>query len=185
MQPSLSRLFDHMDSPPDKDEIFDNIENGQWPGLETRSVSLPSGAKLGLGVFATQTFRKGCPVAHYPSSHAVSREQFLAMDTADPRVDNYAQEIAGRDGPIVLLAHDVSAESHFGHLINHTPCQSCCNLTQVVQRFHDNDVLIFRAKRRIKNGEQLLRDYGEDYLWPDHKVECPECGVVKATRPKV
>ena len=180
------RLFDHMISPPDKTEIWQNILTGNWPGLETRPVNLPSGKDLGLGVVATRTFRKGAPVAHYPSTDSLSKQSYFDRELfKDPRVANYAQEMEGPQGPKVLLAHEVSANDHYGQIINHTPCTTCCNLTQVAMKIDDDTHLIFRAKRRISPGDQLLRDYGAEYKWPGDKVECPKCGTIKDTVPKV
>ena len=183
----LNRLQDHMVSPPSETEMLENIVSGLWPGLEIKMVTLPSGKDIGLGVFAFKTFKTGCPVAHYPYSCYLEKDNYFNLESDDPSVANYAQEVstsglAGwRHGPIVLLAHDLPADSHYGHLINYSPCASCCNLVQTVKLIDGEPQLIFRAKRKIAKDEQLLRDYGDKYVWPDGKAECPGCGHVKET----
>ena len=191
LQTQLNRLQHHMLSPPSKAELLSNIESGRWPGLEIKRVTLPvSGCDIGLGVFASDSFPAGYPISHYPSSSHVTKDEYSNLPY-DPNVANYAQEISTSGivdwprGPIVLLAHNIPVNAHYGHLINHSPCQSCRNVSQTVQMIGSRPQLIFRARRHIKKNDQLLRDYGEQYVWPNQKVECPACGSVKETGPKV
>ena len=162
LQTQLNRLQDHMSSPPSKTELLANIMSGHWPGLEIRRVTLPvSGRDVGNGVFASRTFRTGCPLAHYPASTYVTRDEYDEMPMDDPKVASYAQEVSASgiaawpQGPIVLLAHDIPDNTHYGHLINHSPCQACRNVSQTVQLIGSRPQLIFRARRHIKKNEQL------------------------------
>ena len=163
VEPSLTRLFDHNLSPPDKTELWSNVFFGMWSGLETRSVNLPSGKDLGLAVFATEILRKGVPVAHYPSSANLSKDAYFATNFQDARVAQYAQEMEGRDGPQVLLAHDVPADEHYGHLINHTPCRSCCNLSQVVQLIGRAAIIVsylkLSGKFSLESSSSVIMDH--------------------------
>ena len=128
---------------------------------------------------------------HYPYTDIVTLEEYYAMRPIEPGVYKYAHELptAGLPGfeadYIVVLAHNISAESHYGHMINHSPCESCCNLTEKVELINGRPQLMFGAKREIRKGDQLLKNYGECYVWPDNQVECPTCGTVEKTGPKV
>ena len=102
-------------------------------------------------------------------------------------IAKYAQEVGTSglsgwtDGPIVLLAHRIPSNEHFGHMINHSPCPSCRNVSHVVKLIDGRPQYIFRTKRAIEAGEELLRDYGDKYEWPMGNVECPACGSKKDT----
>lgn len=187
----LHRLQDHLASPPSRSQIRANILSGQWPGLVRKPVKLPSGSDIGMGVFASERLQNGVPVAHYPASKYLLKQEYFELKSKDPCLASYAQEVGTsglvgwNKGPIVLLAHDIPENTHYGHLINHTPCSACCNLAQVVKMVDNRPHLIFRTKRIIEKGEQLLRDYGDQYLWPNKTVECPRCGNTKETGPKV
>lgn len=182
------RLQAHLTSPPPDYVIGARIMDGQWPGLERKPVTLLSGQDIGMGVFATRRITQGQPVAHYPDHGYLPLETYLNRKYGkNSSIPKYAQEVGTSGlsgwtaGPIVLLAHNIPPNQHFGHLINHSPCQSCRNVGHIVKLIAGRPQYIFRAKRTIEAGEELLRDYGDKYEWPMGVVECPACGIQKET----
>lgn len=181
------RLEDHLSSPPPSGFVEARILDGHWPGLERKLVTLKSGRPIGWGVFASICLAQGLSVAHYPDNGYEFLESYLEKRTQNSSIAAYAQEVGTSGlsgwtgGPIVLLAHKVPAMQHFGHLINHSPCKGCQNVTHVVKLIKGRPHYIFRTKRAIEPGEQLLRDYGDLYHWPNDTIECPSCGAVKAS----
>ena len=180
------RLEPHL-SPQTHDDIIEAcIKNGLWPGLLRCPVTLINGDSIGLGVVAASELQQGQTVAHYPDTKYVFLEEYLkSTHEKGSLIPKYAQQVgtsglAGwTDGPIVLLAHDLPGDQHYGHLINHSPCQRCRNVCHVVKVIAGQPRYLFRATRNIDIGEQLLRNYGDEYPWPNNVVECPACGKQK------
>lgn len=180
------RLKDHLSSPPSCGFVRDRILDGQWPGLERKPVTLPSGRYIGLGVFACDRLAQGQSVSHYPDHGYLLLPAYLKLPHwKNSSVADYAQQVGTsglsgwNKGPIVLLAHKIPVNQHFGHLINHSPCRGCQNVVHVSKLISGRPHLIFRARRTIDAGEQLLRDYGDEYHWPNSTIECPKCGKKK------
>lgn len=155
----------------------------------------PAGAtqavKLGNGVFATQKIARGSVLFDFPGTYCRESQYDQLLGKLNPNLKRRAimydqQTNPVRDvgkklniPPFVILAHRWQTPA-LGHTVNHSPHAVCQNV-EVIQKlvkFPDGyrPVLLNYALRDIEPGEELLRDYGTEYYWPDGKVLCPRCG---------
>jgi uncharacterized protein len=104
-------------------------------------------ARTGLGLFATRLIKKRSRIAEYKGPLLTAKE----AERAENRGNRYLYEINGR------WTIDGTPRSNLARYANHS-CNPNADTT-----IRNRRIFIF-AKRNIKPGEEIVYDYGIDYL---------------------
>ena len=104
-------------------------------------------SRTGLGLFATRPIRKGAKIAEYKGPLLKTKE----AEILEARGNRYLYELNSR------WTIDGSPRSNVARYFNH----SCNPNTESYDVGHR---VFIRTLRRIKDGEELVYDYGIDYL---------------------
>ena len=171
----------------------------------------PHEIPIGNGLFAKEFIPKGIIISDYPDSQRFAKSEYMNYEFENKmqqiEVENYLQEIDCRHlrlpngalwgEDVIMFAHDLGDDTNcVGHLINHSPHPGCQNVLQRTKllNFADYDTggrkvgdnwrpcLLMYAKRNIRQGEELLRDYGKEYRFRHGICYCPKCGKFKRSR---
>lgn len=143
------------------------VRNQNWPGLK-RKYDLPGRKR---GIFATVPFGEGqimCDyngkriLAYQHSQMMIDLEKEKKMDDFN-LIDAYTFEFENTKTKekFIIQAHE--EQKGFGRLINHSKVHP--NVYPVFQLIENQEIVFFKAKRRIKAGEELLWHYGP--VWKD------------------
>ena len=128
-------------------------------------------ARTGLGLFATAPIAKGDTIVEYVGERIPTR---VAQELDRRRANKYLFEI-DRHWTI-----DGSSRKNLARYVNHA-CKPNAEAELVRGR------MLYRAVRRIRLGEEITIDYGEEHmqLYFRHGCKCAGCGskpVVPARR---
>ena len=104
-------------------------------------------SRTGLGLFATRLIKKRSRIAEYKGPLLTAKE----AEKAENRGNRYLYEINGR------WTIDGTPRSNLARYANHS-CNPNADTT-----IQNRRIFIF-AKRNIKPGEEIVYDYGIDYL---------------------
>ncbi len=116
-------------------------------------------SKIGLGLFASQPFKRGQPIVQYTGDIISNKE-------ADQRAGKYLMYVDETQ------CIDGRARSNIARYINHA-CRPNC-----VYYIEDNNEVWAYAKRRIEPGEELTVDYGKEYVdmyIAPYGCKCQDC----------
>jgi len=118
-------------------------------------------AKTGLGLFAVVPIGKGDIIIEYAGARIPTR---LAQELDRRRANKYLFEIDGR------WTIDGSSRDNVARYVNHA-----CNPNAEAELVRGR--MLFRATRRIRPGEEITIDYGEEHmqLYFRDGCRCPEC----------
>jgi hypothetical protein len=119
-------------------------------------------AHTGLGLFATEEFRKRAFIIEY-TGRLISNERAAYLDSR--RANKYLFELNSR------WTIDGSTRRNLARYVNHS-CKP--NAEAELERGR----MVFRACKRIKPGEEITIDYGEEYLefyFGKHGCLCEGC----------
>ncbi|PIK45655.1 putative N-lysine methyltransferase SETD8-B isoform X2 [Apostichopus japonicus] len=137
----------------EKKRLEEAILTGQEEGLEAREID-----GKGRGVIATRDFAKGQFVVEYYGDliDVTKAKELEAKYGMDPSIGCYMYYFEFKNKRYCV---DATKESgRLGRLLNHSKTGNCCTkLVPIQSKPH----LILVAKRDIKNGEELLYDYGD------------------------
>jgi hypothetical protein len=116
----------------------------------------------GLGLFATGPFRKGEFIAQYWGRKLTEKQ-------ADPLETKYLFELNSK------WTIDGSTRRNTARYINHS-----CRPNGKIDT--DKGIIVIRAKRNIKEGEEITYHYGANYFKAfikPHGCRCPHCKKVR------
>ncbi|PIK51284.1 putative N-lysine methyltransferase SETD8-B isoform X2 [Apostichopus japonicus] len=137
----------------EKKRLEKAILTGQEEGLEAREID-----GKGRGVIATKDFAKGQFVVEYYGDliDVTKAKELEAKYGMDPSIGCYMYYFEFKNKRYCV---DATKESgRLGRLLNHSKTGNCCTkLVPIQSKPH----LILVAKRDIKEGEELLYDYGD------------------------
>jgi uncharacterized protein len=131
-------------------------------------------AHTGLGLFATEEFKKRAFIIEY-TGRLISNERAAYLDSR--RANKYLFELNSR------WTIDGSTRRNLARYVNHS-CKP--NAEAELERGR----MVFRACKRIKPGDEITIDYGEEYLefyFGKHGCLCEGCrdnGKSKSTARK-
>ena len=126
------------------------MENQAWTGLEIRKV------EEGNGVFACVDFKKNDVICNYGGKFLHEKYVKKYLLPFEEKCD-YLLELDDN----CYLNHD-SSTSTFGKYINHSKLHP--NLNAKIYSTKDSKLdVIFRAKKKIAKGSQLLWNYGKQF----------------------
>ena len=122
-------------------------------------------SQTGLGLFATRDIGKGETVVEYRGRRIPTR---LAQELDRRRANKYLFEIDRR------WTIDGKARTNVARYVNHA-CDPNAEAELVRGR------MLFRAIRRIRPGEEITIDYGEEHMQLYFKAgcRCAACTVLK------
>jgi hypothetical protein len=130
-------------------EVYFLDDNNRWQHWIDKKRSAISG----FGIFAARTFKAGAIVTRYmgtrTSSVAVSKSMFK-------KSKGYVFKFQTKNNKDMWVAPDLSKPYLYGHFLNHSNEPNC-----VVDRQSG----IITAIYQVNKGEELLIDYGDDYVW--------------------
>lgn len=154
------------------DELSDKCKKQEWCSIEIKS-----GLKEGQGVFAKKFIKKNTPLCNYGGVQ-LSRSYAEKYLLPDDEKCNYLVELVETTNSGVELFYincDSKRDKTCGQLINH----SCLHPNAIPKTYATGKGkldIIFWSKRDIKNGEEILWDYGKNYNGVDPCVEsCVKC----------
>jgi hypothetical protein len=129
------------------------VVNCSWDGLKIAPDSMG-----GHGLFATRDFREQEWVCDYGG---VLLDHKMFVDDCKAQEDKFMLEIpVGTTS--YFLNHYKTTPFSYGRMANHSAKHS--NLTKRVFRDMANQpIVLFKAKRDIKAGEEMVHNYGRDY----------------------
>jgi hypothetical protein len=119
-------------------------------------------AHTGLGLFATEEFKRRAFIIEY-TGRLISNERAAYLDSR--RANKYLFELNSR------WTIDGSTRRNLARYVNHS-CKP--NAEAELERGR----MVFRACKRIKPGEEITIDYGEEYLefyFGKHGCLCAGC----------
>jgi len=119
-------------------------------------------AHTGLGLFATEEFKKRAFIIEY-TGRLISNERAAYLDSR--RANKYLFELNSR------WTIDGSTRRNLARYVNHS-CEP--NAEAELERGR----MVFRACKRIKPGDEITIDYGEEYLefyFGKHGCLCEGC----------
>jgi SET domain-containing protein len=119
-------------------------------------------AHTGLGLFATEEFKKRAFIIEY-TGRLISNERAAYLDSR--RANKYLFELNSR------WTIDGSTRRNLARYVNHS-CKP--NAEAELERGR----MVFRACKRIKPGDEITIDYGEEYLefyFGKHGCLCEGC----------
>ncbi|HEY7663061.1 MAG TPA: SET domain-containing protein [Xanthobacteraceae bacterium] len=123
-------------------------------------------SRTGLGLFATAPIRKGACIVEY-RGRKVTTEQ---ADKLEARGNRYLYEINSR------WTIDGTSRRNLGRYANHS-CRPNAETYTVRHR------VFIRATKRIREGEEITYDYGNDYLSnviTRRRCKCDKCREKRA-----
>ena len=130
-------------------------------------------SRTGLGLFATAEIARGTPIVEYRGRRIPTK---IAQELDRRRANKYLFEIDSR------WTIDGKARSNLARYVNH-----CCQPNAEAELKRGR--MLFIAHRRIREGEEITIDYGEEHmqLYFRDGCKCPACtspSVVPAKRAK-
>jgi uncharacterized protein len=120
-------------------------------------------ASAGLGLFATEPFRKGEFIVRYTGRRVTDAES----ERREARGARYMFEINSH------WAIDGSSRSNLARYVNH----SCRPNAEALERRKHR--IVYVARRRIKPGEEITVDYGKDYFNAYIKKSGCRCAICR------
>lgn len=119
-------------------------------------------SNTGLGLFATETIKKGTRVVEYTGRRLNAKQAERIEDETENR---YVFEVDDK------LSIDGSPRSNMARYVNHS-CRPNCESYQYARR------IFYRAKWTIHPGQELTVSYGRDYFHAfikEHGCRCQTC----------
>ncbi|MCW5682162.1 MAG: SET domain-containing protein [Xanthobacteraceae bacterium] len=116
----------------------------------------------GLGLFATETIKKGQRVVEYTGRRLTTKQAEWIEDNTENR---YVFELNDK------VSIDGSSRSNYARYVNHS-CRPNCESYQYAMK------IFYRAKWTIHPGQELTVSYGQDYFDSFIKpigCKCPTC----------
>ena len=146
------------------------MANQDWTGLEIRKV------EEGKGVFARIDFKKNQVICNYGGKfldEKYVKKYLLPFEEKCNYLLEFNEQIDGRFTKL-YLNHDSSTET-FGKYINHSKLHPNLDIKIYATKDQKLDV-IFRAKKKIAKGTELLWNYGRDFSGVNDCVKsCSVC----------
>jgi len=128
-------------------------------------------ARTGLGLFATQPYRKREYVATYRGRKLANPE----AERLEARGARYMFELNSR------WTIDGSSRTNKARYVNH----SCRPNVEAIER--RGGIIVYVTRRKIKPGEEITVDYGKDYFdsfITKSRCKCDKCRERRAERQK-
>ncbi|KAK6743285.1 hypothetical protein RB195_010505 [Necator americanus] len=142
----------------------------------------------GMGAFAKVDIPRGAIFCDYRGYTGKSETVYGKIDTKDEqmqkRIRNYALEVTVDEGGVkykmVVAAHLLSYDGSvvLGRYLNHSKHDNCEAVKKIwTSKDNRGNVVVtlwilFKAKRDVKKGEQLLWNYGKEFDTQDFKENC-------------
>ena len=155
------------------DEYREKCDSQSWEG-----VKVVCGLAEGRGVFATKTFSRGSFICNYGGLNVTESYAEKHMLPFDDKC-NYLVELREKtcDGASVkvFINFDPGKEKTFGQLLNHSSVHA--NVEPKIYLSESNKLdILFRAKRKIKEEEEIVWDYGSNFSGVNNCVSsCIKC----------
>ena len=155
------------------DEYRENCAFQSWGG-----VKVVPGLAEGRGVFSTKNFSRGSFICNYGGLNVPESYAEKHMLPYDDECD-YLVELREKtcDGAFVkvFVNFDPGKDKTFGQLLNHSSVHP--NVEPKIYLFKWNKLdILFRAKRKIEEGEEIVWDYGSNFSGVNKCVSsCIKC----------
>ena len=143
-----------------------------------KGVKVVPGLAEGRGVFSTKTFSRGSFICNYGGLNVTESYAEKNMLPFDDEC-NYLVELREMtcDGASVkvFINFDPGKEKTFGQLLNHSSVHA--NVEPKIYLSESNKLdILFRAKRKIKEDEEIVWDYGSNFSGVNNCVSsCIKC----------
>ena len=121
-------------------------------------------SSAGIGLFATAPIKKGALIIEYTGER-------ITVDEADQRGGQYLFQVTD------TLTIDGRGRENKARYINHS-----CRGNAEAEHLEDGDRIFIRAKRAIKEGEEITYHYGKEFF--ETYIKPKGCRCVKCTEVK-
>ena len=154
------------------DEYTEKCSFQTWEG-----VKVVPGLAEGRGVFSTKTFPRGSFICNYGG---INVQESYAEKKLLPYDDecNYLVELREKinDGFLkIFINFEPDKDKTFGQLLNHSSLHPNVEPKIYLSEWNKLDIL-FRAKRKIEEGEEIVWDYGSNFSGVNKCVSsCIKC----------
>ena len=155
------------------DQYKEKCDFQSWEG-----VKVVPGLAEERGVFSTKTFSRGSIICNYGGLNVTESYAEKHMLPYEEQC-NYLVELREKtcDGASVkvFVNFDPGKEKTFGQLLNHSSVHA--NVEPKIYLSESNKLdILFRAKRKIKEDEEIVWDYGSNFSGVNNCVSsCIKC----------
>lgn len=147
------------------------VDAQDWDGLIIREVD------EGRGVFVEKEIRKGTVVCNYGGDFLTKEYAEINLLKHPKKCDYLVElkEISHGERKTFYLNHNNNTRFSFGKLLNHSKLHPNLSI-KIFETVQNTLDVIFVARRKILQGEQLLWNYGKAFTGVDDCVsDCSRC----------